>query len=386
MRLLHTGDWHIGRRLHGRERIDEQRAVLAELAALAAAERVDATLVAGDLLDRRLLDPAALTACLDGLDALARVAPVVAVTGNHDDPELWSRLAPYLEGAGIVVAGRPLAPAQAVRSLELAGGTLHVACLPWLDAWRLQTEAGIAGAEARGRYAEQAAGVIGAYASELRARRDADGGVAVLLAHLMVDQARAGGGERELTLGITYAVTRSALPADMDYLALGHVHRPQPVPGLAAPGRYAGSPVALDFSEAGLTPSAAIVEIAGGDTTTREVPLTSGRPLVSLRGPLDALQELAARHPGALFRCEVELDEVRADLGRAVRERVPDAIRIDPVYPGAEDADVDATAADPDASLPDLYAEWHEALARPLDPRQAAAFADALGEAATDAP
>lgn len=384
MRLLHTGDWHVGRRLHGRERIDEQRAVLAELAELAAAERVDATLVAGDLLDRRLLDPAALTACLDGLDALARVAPVIAVTGNHDDPELWSRLAPYLEGVGITIAGRPLPPESAVRSLELAGETLHVACLPWLDAWRLQSEAGIAGVEARGRYAEQAAGVLEAYAGELRARRARDDGAAVLLAHLMVDQARAGGGERELTLGITYAVTRSALPTDLDYLALGHVHRPQAVPGLSAPGRYAGSPIALDFSEAGLAPSATIVEIAGGNTTSREAPLSSGRPLVSLRGPLDALEELAARHPGALFRCEVELEEVRADLGRAVRERVPDAIRIDPVYPDVEDSPEDAAAADPAASLPDLYAEWHEATGRPLDPRQADAFGAALSEAAAD--
>jgi exonuclease SbcD len=384
VRLLHTGDWHVGRRLHGRERIGEQRAVLAELAELAATERVDATLVAGDLLDRRLLDPAALTACLDGLDALARVAPVVAVTGNHDDPELWSRLAPYLEGAGIVVAGRPLPPAEAVRSLDLGAGTLHVACLPWLDAWRLQSEAGIAGAEARGRYAEQAAGVIGAYAAELRARRAEGGGAAVLLAHLMVDQARTGGGERELTLGITYAVTRSALPTDLDYLALGHVHRPQSVPGLAAPGRYAGSPIALDFSEAGLAPSAVIVEIEGGDTTTREAPLSAGRPLVTIRGPLEALGDLAAAHPDALFRCEVELEEVRPDLGRAAREQVPDAIRIDPVYPAVEEEAGSAAADDSEATLPELYAEWHEALGRPLDPRQAAAFAEALASAEGD--
>ena len=65
----------------------------------------------------------------------------------------------------------------------------------------------------------------------------------------MVERALAGGGERELTMGITYAVSPAALPADLDYIALGHVHRPQTIPGLAAPGRYAGSPMALDFSE-----------------------------------------------------------------------------------------------------------------------------------------
>ena len=64
MKLLHTADWHLGKRLHGIDRLDEARAVLAELAELAAAERVDAVLVAGDLLDRRLIEPQVLAACL----------------------------------------------------------------------------------------------------------------------------------------------------------------------------------------------------------------------------------------------------------------------------------------------------------------------------------
>lgn len=380
MRLLHTADWHVGRRLHGRERIDEQRAALAELASIAEQERVDACLVAGDLLDRRLLDPGALTACLDGLDGLARVAPVVAVTGNHDDPALWERLAPYLAGAGVTVVAQPATPERAVRSLDLPGGRLHVACLPWLDAWQLQRSAGLSGAEVRGLYAESAPGVIAAYVAELRSRIR-PGDATVLLAHLMVDRARAGGGERELTLGITYAVTAAGLPTDLDYVALGHVHRAQPVPGLAAPGRYAGSPIALDFSDEGASPSATIVEITPDGARTREVPLHAGRALVRIRGPLEALAELAAAHPGALFRCEVELDEVRTDLGREVRERVPDAIRIDPVYPQIADDDAGVADADPTATLPELYAEWHERTGRPLDARLAGAFAEALAGA-----
>ena len=80
----------------------------------------------------------------------------------------------------------------------------------------------------------------------------------------MVERALAGGGERELTMGITYAISSAALPGDLDYVALGHVHRPQSrCPGLAAPGRYAGSPMALDFSEDNHAKSAVIVEIDG---------------------------------------------------------------------------------------------------------------------------
>ena len=83
-------------------------------------------------------------------------------------------------------------------------------------------------------------------------------------------------------------------------------------------------------------------------------------------------------------RRKVELEGVRPDLGRAVREEVPDAIRIDPIYPAVEqmagpDADID-----PSAGLAELYEEWHRTIGRPLDPRQAEAFARALAGADED--
>lgn len=101
MRLLHTGDWHLGKRLYGMDRRDEARASLAELARIAANERVDAVLVAGDLLDRRVADDEPLGDCLAALEDLAAVAPVLAVVGNHDDDRLWGALArdPWPSGA-----------------------------------------------------------------------------------------------------------------------------------------------------------------------------------------------------------------------------------------------------------------------------------------------
>ncbi|HVH00579.1 MAG TPA: metallophosphoesterase, partial [Miltoncostaeaceae bacterium] len=73
MRLLHTADWHIGKRLYGVDRMAEAAAALDEVRDVAAREAVDAVLVAGDLLDRRLIDPACLGACLAALQALAEV-------------------------------------------------------------------------------------------------------------------------------------------------------------------------------------------------------------------------------------------------------------------------------------------------------------------------
>ncbi len=383
MRLLHTADWHIGKRLYGVDRMAESAAALEEVRDLAAREAVDAVLVAGDLLDRRLIDPACLGACLAALQALAEVAPVVAVTGNHDDPDLWEHLAPYLAPRGITVAGRVRGAARdAVVTVATAAGPLHVATLPWLETARLGLAPGAGRRRAHATYADDVAGILGLLADELRARRAADGGPAVLLGHLLVDGAAAGGGERELTLGISYAVTAAAVPTDLDYLALGHVHRPQRLPRLQAPGRYAGSPLALDFSEDNHAKSVAIADVGADVTEVREVPLTAGRRLARIRGPLEDLPRLAAAHEGAYLFCEVELDRVALDLVREVRDLLPDALRVEPRYreePAADGA-APGDAGEP-RSLPEHYADWHAVLGRPLDPRQADAFAAALAAA-----
>lgn len=379
MRLLHTGDWHLGKRLYGADRADEAEAVLGQLAAVAEHEAVDAVLVSGDLLDRRVVDSAALGACLRALERLAETAPVLAVAGNHDDPDLWSHLAPHLAASGIHVAGHVRPAAEAVITVPTAAGPLHAALLPWPEPGRIALDAGASAGYARSRYADLVADVIDDYAAEAVARRRAEGGVALLVGHLMVERALAGGGERELTMGMTYAVPPAALPADLDYLALGHVHRPQALAGLPAPARYCGSPMALDFSEDNHPKTACLVEIGGAGATTRQVVLEAARPLVRLRGPLEALPALASAHPGAWFACEVELDGPAMDVVRRVRDAVPGALRIEPIYAdGPAEPLPEPGSAEVERGLGELYADWHRLQGRALGDEQAAAFAAAL--------
>jgi exonuclease SbcD len=387
VRLLHTGDWHLGKRLYGMDRAAEAEAALAELAALAEDEGVDAVLVSGDLLDRRLVDSAALGTCLRALERLAAAAPVLAVAGNHDDPDLWTSLAPHLAASGIHVAGRVRPAEEAVVTVPTAAGPLHAALLPWPDPARLALDLGAAVQEARARYADLVAAIVQDYAAEAAARRRRDGGAAVLVGHLMVERALAGGGERELTMGIAYAVSPAALPVHLDYLALGHVHRPQGLPGVAAPGRYSGSPMALDFSEDDHAKTACVVEIAGHRTVAREVVLGGARPLVRLRGPLEDLAARASARPRAWFACEVELEAPVTDLVRRVREEVPSALRVEPVYRPAAPQERPADDGEgPALDLPRLYAEWYRGQDRHLPPAQERAFAAALAAgAAADA-
>lgn len=384
MRLLHTGDWHIGKALYGITRHDECRAVLDEVVAVAQAERVDAVLVAGDLLDRRLVDPVSLGLALGTLTALAEVAPVVVVPGNHDDPDIWRHLGLLLEPRGVRVVDAILAAGDAVIDLDTAAGPLHVAALPWPEPHRLPLAAGSERGTARTGYAQLVADLVRSYADELRARRRADGHPAVLLGHLMVDGSQTGAGERTLTMALTYCLPTASIPTDLDYIALGHIHRPQPLPGVNAPGRYCGSPLALDFSEDNHAKTVTVVDLG---EPPREIPLTAGRRLVRIRGALDDLPALAAPHGDAWLRCEVLLEGPVPELAREVRNRLPNALRIDPVYPlmpGDAAAAPSAAGDDADRGLADLaghYADWYGAGGRRLDPGVAAAFAAAVEDA-----
>jgi hypothetical protein len=146
--------------------------------------------------------------------------------------------------------------------------------------------------------------------------------------------------------------------------------------------------MALDFSEDNHAKCVVVADVEGDTTRAREVALAAARPLVRLRGRLDDLAALASAHPGAWFACEVLLDAPVTDLVRQVREAVPGALRVEPVYAapagGLPEAAADGGGDDPARDLPALYAEWTAGLGRELAPAQAEAFALALAEGAAE--
>ena len=91
----------------------------------------------------------------------------------------------------------------------------------------------------------------------------------------MVNGVRVSRSERELHIGDAYTATAQAIPAGPQYVALGHIHAPQPVPGAPVPAAYAGSLLALDFGEAGETKRVVVVDVEPGRlATVRSVPIT----------------------------------------------------------------------------------------------------------------
>jgi DNA repair protein SbcD/Mre11 len=334
MRLLHTGDWHIGRQIRGRSRAAEFEAVLDELVQIAVDERVDAVLLAGDVHDGPMPTPDSDRLVLDTFLRLhAAGIPVVAVSGNHDSAARLAAWRGVLAAIGVTVVPR-VGPPSAGTVIEVPSRdrteAAVIACVPFVPERRFGDAAALfeAGETWYQAYAQGMGDLMEAMASSFRPDR-----VNVLMAHLFTDGAMVGGGEREATIGIEYAVSPSRLPGTAAYVALGHVHRPQRVAGAPSAARYAGSLLQLDFGEAGHGKSVAIVEArAGAPARVREVPLSAGRRLADVRGTLDEIAAKAGEVGDAWLRVFVRTEGPVVGMADLVREHLPNAVAVHAEY------------------------------------------------------
>ncbi len=328
MRLLHTADWHLGRAFHGEDLLSAQAAFVDFVVDAARSAEVDGVLIAGDLYDRALPPVDAVRLAGEALTRLSEVAPVVAISGNHDSAARLGFGAELLARAGVHVRTDPLSVADPV-----ALGDGWVYAVPYLEPDLVREPLGI---EERSHAAAMAA------AMELvRADAAARSGPVVAMAHAFVAGGMPSESERDLAVG-----GASNVPAwvfdGIDYVALGHLHGPQVVGG--GLGRYSGSPLAFSFSEAGQAKSVALVEVTAGALPLVELlPTPVPRALANLRGTLDEL--LADPRLAEIEDAWVQAtltDPVRpADAMERLRRRFPHAVALafDPQGAGARAED-----------------------------------------------
>ncbi len=297
MRFLHTADWHVGKPLRGRSRMDEYSAALEQVARIAVEGKVDAVLVAGDVFDSASPPPEAEKLVFDFLARLLpeRIACVV-IAGNHDHPKKLGALTSLLEGLRIHVRAEVRPPAEGgVVSLPSRDGKeeARIAVLPFVPE-RKVVDAGLVMGPEDDWYKTYATRV-GRILEHLTRGLGPDT-VNLLLAHLLIDGARVGTGERALHLGQIYGLTPEELPGNVQYVGLGHLHRPQEV---LAPARtfYSGSLLELDFGEVEQDKRVVVVDAKPGRAPSIEsVPLTAGRRLRDVKGTLGRSRE--RRRPG----------------------------------------------------------------------------------------
>jgi DNA repair protein SbcD/Mre11 len=302
MKVLHTADWHLGQRFQGgNERIEEQQCFLDWLLTLIEAEGVEVLVVAGDVFDTGNPPAAALElyySFLARLRASRTCRDVVIVSGNHDSPASLNASATLLKALRVhVVGGVPARfEDQCIRlPHDAAAPRLVVAAVPFLrDADVRRAISGESMDERESRVRDGIAAHyrrVGECVSEWRER-----GVPVLATgHLFAAGGTASDSEKLIHIGSLGQITADAFPAAFDYVALGHLHRPQRVGGTEHI-RYSGAPIPLSFTETEHPQQVVLLTFEGAAMPTielRNVPCA--RRLVRLRGSLeDVLRELAA--------------------------------------------------------------------------------------------
>ncbi len=327
MRVLHTSDWHVGRAIRGRSRADEHRAVLSEIVRIGQQWEVDLVLVAGDVFDSAAPSPESERIVYRTLLDLADVAPVVIVAGNHDNPRRLRAVTPLLKLGRVTSLGfvtRPEDGGVVVGSDIGLGCPTRVALLPWQNQRGIVTAADLMSKQADQTTSDYA-GRMGLIINALCQSMTLDS-VNLLVSHLTVHGARDVGSERAAHV-FGYAVAAQTFPGHLSYVALGHFHRQQQIPA-SAPVWYAGSPLQLDFGEAGEDKGVLVIEAEPGlPAAVNPVRLVSGKRLVVLRGTLDEVVTAAGDHLGSYIKVEID-EPARAGMADEVRARIPGVVDV----------------------------------------------------------
>ncbi|WP_456275924.1 exonuclease SbcCD subunit D [Bacillus sp. AK128] len=279
MRILHTADWHLGKTLEGRSRLEEQAQFMDELVDIVEREKVDVILMAGDVFDT--VNPPALAEQLfyEGISRLSNNGnrPISIIAGNHDSPDRLMAAAPLATKQGISIIGFPTVQVQNIY-VPTTDETLKLAGLPYPSESRLAEVLSEINDELalRNKYDERIRGMF-----EFMSQQFSPHTVNIAMSHLYVQGGSSTDSERPIEVGGAYTVAGTSLPKQAQYVALGHLHRPQMIKRAETIARYSGSPLAYSFSEAGYTKSVSIIDVVpGGEAQVTEVYLSSGRPLV----------------------------------------------------------------------------------------------------------
>lgn len=311
MKILHTADWHLGKKLDHFSRFDEQVLVMKEIVEIANEKQVDLVVVAGDLFDN--FNPAveAVELFYKTLKQLSNNGkrPVIAIAGNHDSPNFIDAPNPLARECGIILIGHPNAKtpnfelndfkithtSEGFIELKINHFAYPVRILHTAYANEIRLK------QYLGEQKEDALNEVLAQNWKKLADTFCDeNGVNLLTTHLYMN--KRGGevleepeGEKPIKIGNADLIYSDAIPPQIQYTALGHLHGFRNIGTTEKPVVYSSSPLCYSFSEAGQTKYVSIITAEPNTPVSFEkMALTNGRPLVrkSFNAVDDAVQWL----------------------------------------------------------------------------------------------
>lgn len=294
LRILHTGDWHLGKNLEGESRMDEQEAFLKDFIEIVEENDVDMIIIAGDVYDTSNPPARAEKMFYDTLKRLSRNGERVTlvIAGNHDNPERLVAAGPLAMEHGIIMVGTPktvvqpgdygkhkvVASGEGYIELDIRGERAVVLTVPYPSEKRLNEvlyEDMDSDEERLKSYSDRINQLFTAL--EKNYREDT---INLVVSHLFAMGSEESGSERSIQLGGSYIVNGSCFPEKAQYIALGHVHKPQIVPGTNKRARYSGSPLHYNKKEINFANKCFIVDVnAGKEPEIKEMEFKVYKPI-----------------------------------------------------------------------------------------------------------
>ncbi|MBR5611962.1 MAG: exonuclease SbcCD subunit D [Bacteroidaceae bacterium] len=308
MKILHTSDLHIGKRINEYSMLEEQEFILEEIVRLAQTEQTDAIILAGDIYDKSIPSAEAVSLFDDFLVKLAGLGKAIfIISGNHDSAERISFASRIMEASKVYLS--PVYNGN-IQPIILNDGETEVAfhLLPFIKPSMVQHYAED-GVEIK-TYDEAMRHVISKMSID-KSRRN------VLITHQFITNAERSESE-DIMVGGLDNIDASAFDA-FDYVALGHLHRPQSCGYETI--RYSGSPLKYSFSEVNDKKSVSIIEITGNE----EVRIST-RPLKPLHDWHDlkgTYEELTAKK----YYEGTDLQEAFVRITLTDEDDIPDGMR-----------------------------------------------------------
>lgn len=275
MRILHTADWHLGKNLEGHSRMDEQEKFLDELIKIVEEENVDMVIVAGDIYDSSNPPSRAEKMFYKALKKISNNGErlILIISGNHDNPERLVAAGPLATDHGIIMVGTPktvIEPSDYGRhkvinsgegfvEVEINNQRAVILTVPYPSEKRLNEVlyGEMTNDEQKGKeYAEKMADLFNSLAKNFR-----EDTINIVVSHLFSMGSEESGSERSIQLGGSYIVSGDVFPKEAQYIALGHVHKPQIVPNTNKKARYSGSPIHYNKKEINYDKKCFIVDL-----------------------------------------------------------------------------------------------------------------------------
>lgn len=357
MKILHTSDWHLGKYLENQSRLEEQEKIVEDIIEIADEKEIDIIIIAGDVYDNSNPPAKAERLLYKTLRKLGKNGEriVLVIAGNHDNPDRLTASTPLAYEHGIILLGNPRSKAESGRigkheilesgegylEVKINGENAVVLTLPYPSEQRLNEVLGDIEdeRELQRNYSEKVGEILGNLSEKFR-----EDTVNIATSHMFVLGGESSDSERVLQVGGGLTVHGEKLSIGAQYIALGHLHKPQRVKNDKVEAVYSGSPLQYSRSEIGYSKCVYIVDLKPGEKAkTEEILLKNRKPIEVWRckGVDEAIDMCEKNQDRDVWvYLEIETDKVlnQSEI-KTIKKLKPDILSIVPILEEIETDD-----------------------------------------------